>query len=165
MAPSSGPFFSSCNGKRLRRSCYRRSPASRVSPGIAVGHVVTGRAPPKIALVRQVIGVVAGISLSERWVPGRRIIIGLRRRARNDCGGQSSSQKKFLHDRLRNFRFIQELRTHGWEFAFLSPFQSEGAAFLSYGLHLRCVPEASRGLGLSVADDHELGKALRTAKP
>jgi hypothetical protein len=38
--------------------------------------------------------------------------------------------------------------------------------FLSTYLHLRCAPEASRALGLSVADDHELGKAmLRTAKP
>src|SRR5580700_8837718 len=42
-----------------------RPSVSRLSPGIAVvGHVATARAPPKIGLVRQVIGVVAGITLS-----------------------------------------------------------------------------------------------------
>jgi len=81
-----------------------RPSVPRLSPGIAVGHVATGRAPPKIGLVRQVIGIVAGITLSERRVPRRRIIIGLRRRARNNCGGQSSSQKKCSHSRLRDFR-------------------------------------------------------------
>ena len=81
-----------------------RPSVSRLSPGIAVvGHVATACAPPKIGLVRQVIGIVAGIALSERWVPRRRIIIGLRRRARNNCGGQSSSQKKCSHNRLRDF--------------------------------------------------------------
>jgi len=142
-----------------------RPSVSRLSPGIAVGHVATARAPPtKIGLVRQVIGIIAGVSLSERRVPRRRII-ALRHRARGKCSGQSSSQKKLFHNRLRDFRFAQELGTRGWKFAFLSPSVRRGG-FLSTYLHLRCVPEASRGLGLSVADDHELGKAmLRTARP
>jgi len=182
MAPSSGPFFQELLFEMLhpeigQHDFFRRwfvapllpiglrPSVSRLSPGIAVGHVTTGRAPPtKIGLVRQVIGIVAGVSLSERRVP-RRGIIALRHRARGKCSGQSSSQKKLFHNRLRDFGFAQELGTRGWKFAFLSPSVRRGG-FLSTYLHLRCVPEASRALGLSVADDHELGKAmLRTAKP
>ena len=103
-----------------------RPSVSRLSPGIAVGHVATARAPPtKIGLVRQVIGIIAGVSLSERRVPRRRII-ALRHRARGKCSGQSSSQKKLFHNRLRDFRFAQELRTRGWKFAFLSPSMRRG---------------------------------------
>jgi hypothetical protein len=97
MAPSSGPFFLSsfilflvlgaaARSAVSRRSRSRGSSASCAFRRFAIGHVAVGRTPvvgvaPEISLARQVIGVVAGISLSERWI-SRRGIVGLRDRAR-----------------------------------------------------------------------------------
>jgi hypothetical protein len=103
MASSDRP--SPC-GAASPRPRSRRPSNSRGVRRIAVVHAATGRAQaigvaPEIGLARQVVGVVAGVSLAKRRVPRRRIV-ALRDRARNKRGGQSRSQKKFFHNRLRD---------------------------------------------------------------